>query len=80
MMLSNRWYDILKYVCQIGLPAVLAFLSAVLGLLSVDPQTIAIIVGIGTAVDTLLGTLLGISTYNYNKAGKETSGEQNDGN
>lgn len=68
MMFSNRCYDILKYICQIGLPALLAFLSAVLGLLSVDPSIIAIIVGIGTAFDTLLGTLLGISTYNYNKA------------
>jgi len=73
MMFSNKVYDILKYICQIGLPAVLAFLSAVLGLLNVDASIIAMIVGIGTAFDTLLGTLLGISTYNYNKAEKENS-------
>ena len=72
-MFSNKVYDILKYICQIGLPAVLAFLSAVLGLLNVDASIIAMIVGIGTAFDTLLGTLLGISTYNYNKAEKENS-------
>ena len=67
MKLSNKAYDVLKYICQIGLPAVLAFLSAVLGLLKVDAGLIAIIVGVGTAFDTLLGTLLGISTHNYNK-------------
>ncbi len=67
MKLPNKLYDVLKYICQIAIPAVLACASAIMGLLNVDPTTIAVIVGIGSAVDTLLGTLLGISTMQYNK-------------
>jgi len=73
MKLSNRWYNTLKYICQIGLPAVLTFLSAVLSLVGVNAELIAVIIGIGTATDTLLGTLLGISTYNYNKDNRDDS-------
>ena len=73
MKLSNRVYNVLKYICQIGLPAVLTFLSAVLSLVGVPAETIAIIIGIGTATDTLIGTLLGISTYNYNKDNRDDS-------
>lgn len=70
MKLSNRVYNVLKYICQIGLPAVLTFLSAVLSLVGVPAETIAIIIGIGTATDTLIGTLLGISSAAYYKEDK----------
>ena len=67
MKLSNKWYDILKYVCQIAMPAILTCAATIMGLLNVDTALIATIVGIGAALNTLLGTLLGISTANYNK-------------
>lgn len=65
MMLSNQTYDILKYIAQIVLPATgtLYFaLSAIWGLPYGEQ-----IVGSITAIDAFLGTLLQISTNQYNK-------------
>ena len=66
MKLSNKWYDILKWVAQVCLPALgtLYFaLAQIWGL----PYGEAI-VGTITAIDAFLGGLLGISTVQYNKA------------
>lgn len=67
MKLSNKAYDILKYICQIAMPAILTCAATIMGLLNVDTALVATIVGIGAALNTLLGALLGISTANYNK-------------
>lgn len=64
-MLSNRIYDILKYVALIALPAIgtLYFtLSQVWGLPYGEE-----VVGTIAAVDTFLGSLLQISTAIYKK-------------
>jgi len=65
MKLSDKWYNILKYVAQIALPALGAFYFAISQIwgLPYGEQ----IVGTIAALDTLLGVLLGISTYQYNK-------------
>lgn len=63
--MSNKMYDALKYVAQIGLPAVGTLyyaLSAIWGLPYGEQ-----IVGTITAVDTFLGTLLMISSSAYRK-------------
>lgn len=63
--MSNKMYDILKYIAQIGLPAVGTLyyaLSAIWGLPYGEQ-----IVGTITAVDTFLGTLLMISSFAYRK-------------
>lgn len=63
--MSNKLYDILKYIAQIGLPAVGTLyyaLSAIWGLPYGEQ-----IVGTITAVDTFLGTLLMISSSAYNR-------------
>ena len=63
--MSNRTYDILKWVAQIALPAVgtLYFaLSSIWGLPMGEE-----VVGTITAVDAFLGALLGISTVQYEK-------------
>lgn len=63
--MDNKTYDVLKYICQIGLPAVGTFyftIAQICGLPYAEQ-----VVGVIAAVTTLLGTLLGISTYNYNK-------------
>ena len=68
-MMTNKTYDILKYVAQIGLPAIgtLYFaLSRIWGLPYGEE-----IVGTITAVDTCLGALLGLSSYNYNKGAND---------
>lgn len=64
-MLSNKTYDVLKWIAQILLPAVgtLYFALAQIWGLPYGEQ----IVGTITAVDAFLGALLGISTALYRK-------------
>ena len=62
--MSNKVYDILKYIAQIGLPAITVFIGVVLKCFNVP--TTDIIITIMVAFDTLLGTLLGISSAKYN--------------
>lgn len=73
--MSNRVYDILKYIAQIVLPAIgtLYFALASIWGLPYGEQ----IVGTVTAIDCFLGALLGISTYQYKK-GVSSDGESND--
>ena len=71
MKMSNKLYNILKWIAQIFLPAVgtLYFgLSGIWGFPYAEQ-----VVGTITVVDTFLGVLLGISTYNYNKSGADTA-------
>lgn len=65
MKLSNRAYDILKWIAMILLPALGTFYFALAGIW--DFPYSEQVVGTITAVDTLLGALLGISTAQYNK-------------
>ena len=67
MKMPNKVYDILKWVALICIPAIVTFLSVVLGVLEIDPKTINVIVTIISAIGTLIGTLIGVSTANYNK-------------
>ncbi len=61
--MSNKTYDILKWICQIALPAIgtLYFSLAQIWQLPLDEE----IVGTITAIDTFLGILLGISSIKY---------------
>ena len=63
--MSNKLYDVLKYICQIALPALggLYFALAQIWALPYAEQ----IVGTISAITACLGILLGISTYTYNK-------------
>lgn len=67
-MMSNKTYDILKYIAQIVLPALgtLYFALASIWGLPYGEQ----IVGTITAVDAFLGAILKISTDKYNEANK----------
>ena len=75
-MVSNRVYDILKYVAQIGLPAVIAFLGTTLPLWGVGKELTVAIVQTVAAVNVLLGSLLAFSTLRYNKS-DSSLGEEN---
>ena len=66
MKLSNKTYDILKYVALIALPAIIAFYSVVAKVWGF-PHTEEIVTTLA-AFNTLLGALLQVSTHNYNKA------------
>ena len=65
MKLSNKTYDILKYLALIGLPAMLAFYGVV-GMTFVIPYTQEVLT-VGAAFITMLGTMLGISSAKYTK-------------
>jgi hypothetical protein len=70
MKFTNELYDKLKFIAQLLLPALgtLYFaLAKIWGL----PYGVEI-VGTIAAVDAFLGTILGISTNNYNKYTTET--------
>lgn len=66
--MSNKIYDILKWIAQILLPALGTLYFALAGIWNF-PYAEAV-VGTITAVDTFLGVILGISTINYNKNNK----------
>lgn len=72
MKLTNKAYDILKYVALIALPALQVFWLTI-GKIWDLSYTVEIGATIG-AVALLLGTLLGVSTSNYNK---EQRGDDN---
>ena len=66
MQLSNSLYDKMKWLCLIGLPA-LATLWFALGKIWGFPY-LAEIEGTIVAIDTFIGALIGISTYQYKKS------------
>ena len=71
MLLSNKAYDILKWIAQLFLPALgtLYFaLSQIWGLPYGEE-----IVGTITAVDAFLGALLGVSTAQWRRANGDGS-------
>ena len=65
MKLNNKTYDILKWIAQYLLPALGALYFTLAGIwgLPYGEQ----IVGTIVALDTFLGVILGISSYQYNK-------------
>lgn len=67
--MSNKIYDILKFIAQIVLPAIGALYFALANLWGLPYAEQ--IVGTITAVDAFLGAILGISTIQYNKTKKE---------
>lgn len=63
--MSNKVYDVLKWIAQILLPALGTLYFALAGIwhFPYGEQ----IVGTITAIDTFLGVLLGISSVQYNR-------------
>ena len=68
-MMSNKTYDILKYIAQIVLPALGGLYFALAKIWGFPYGTE--IVGTISAVDAFLGALLKISTDQYNKQNAE---------
>lgn len=65
MKLNDKVYDVLKKICTIFLPAVASLyfgLAQIWGFPYAEQ-----IVGTLSLVETFIGVLIGISTYNYNK-------------
>lgn len=68
MKLTNKTYDILKWVCLILLPALSTLYWSLSGIWG-WPYTEQII-GTIAAVETFLGVIIGISTRTYNEERK----------
>lgn len=67
--MSNKVYDVLKWIAQMLLPALGTLYFALAGIWGLPFGEE--IVGTITAVDTFLGIILGISSINYNKKKEE---------
>ena len=65
MKMSNKVYDICKFIAQILLPALATLYFAIASIWGLPYAEQ--IVGTITAIDTFLGAILGISTLKYNK-------------
>ncbi len=72
MKMSNKVYDVLKFIAQILLPA-LGTLYFALAKIWQFPYAEEI-VGTISAIDVFLGALLGISTMQYNKEQEQGDG------
>lgn len=62
--LSDRVYNVLKWIVVILLPAVNTLIFSIGGLVGFDT---GLICGVISAVTVFLGALIGVSTYAYNK-------------
>ena len=65
MKMSNRMYDLLKWIAMILLPAIGTLYLALAGIWELPYAKQ--VVGTVTAVDTFLGALLGIASAQYSK-------------
>ena len=72
--MSNKVYDILKWIALVVLPAIATLYFALSGIwgLPYGEQ----IVGTITAIDTFLGAILGISNIQYKKNIEEKKEEE----
>lgn len=66
MKMSDKTYNILKWIAMVLLPAIGTLYFALAGIWNFPYGEQ--IVGTITAVDTFLGVILGISTAQYNKS------------
>ena len=74
MKMSNKVYDILKYIAQIVLPAIATLYFALAKIWGFPYATE--IVGTISAVDAFMGALLQIGTNLYNKDGEKEPPDQ----
>ena len=70
MKLSNKVYDNLKWIALVFIPALITFYGVVGNVLNI-PYTDVVLTIMG-AFDVFLGSLLGITSAQYNKNIKES--------
>lgn len=63
--MSNKVYDVLKWITLVFLPALTTLTGVILNTFNVGCTDI--VLTIMTAVTTFMGAVLGISNINYNK-------------
>lgn len=63
--MSNKVYDVLKWISLVFLPAFITFMGVVLNAFEINKTEVILTVAIG--FNTFLGSILGISNINYLK-------------
>lgn len=67
--MNNKVYDILKWIAIIALPATAWLAGSIGGEIGWEnAQTVTNIINM---IATFLGTLIGVSSYNYNRTGDD---------
>ncbi|MCR4580954.1 MAG: phage holin [Bacilli bacterium] len=66
--MSNKVYDVLKWITLVFMPALITLTGVILNCFNV--QNADVILTIMTAVETFMGSLLGVSNINYKKSNK----------
>ena len=62
MKLPNKYYDVLKWVIMIFVPALITLISGLGVVFDYDTATITTVIGLFA---TFVGSIIGISTANY---------------
>lgn len=75
MKLSNKIYDVLKWICTVALPALVFLLGTLLPVYGVADGTVNVVLVTITAVDTFIGALIGISNIQYKRTTIEEVGD-----
>ena len=65
MKMSNKVYDILKWITLVFLPALTTFVGVILNCFHVEGTEVILTIMVGFT--TFLGSILGISSLNYNE-------------
>ena len=65
-MISNKVYDVLKYVSTILIPALVVLIASISAALGYDCSVVCAIIG---AIGVFIGSLIGVSTKMYNEKG-----------
>ena len=66
--MSNKVYDVLKWITLVFMPAFITLVGVILN--SYNVQDTNIILTIMTAFNTFMGSILGISNLNYKNSSK----------
>lgn len=66
--MSNKVYDVLKWITLVFMPALITLTGVILNCFNV--QNADVILTIMTAVETFMGSLLGVSNISYKKSNK----------
>lgn len=70
-MMSNKWYDRLKWLLILAVPALMTAYTQLGELYGIEPETINRVVSSVNIVATLAGTLIGVSNYQYLKGDEQ---------
>lgn len=65
MIISDKLYTILKWLCLIFAPALVTLVATIFALYHIDGAEI--VCGTISAIATFIGALIGVSTKAYNK-------------